>query len=136
MKKVLSILLIAILMFSLSGCIINNGGFVVSEADGVTTIELDKFAGQKIFEIPHEESDGETLYYIIDVEEGEILYGVSGTKASFGSYMVDVANADSESEVRIFHIDSAEKNVYFMLETYSVSGTIRLSYDKNDFVSE
>ena len=136
MKKVLSILLIMALMFSLSGCIINNGGFVVSEADGVTTIELDKFVGQKIFEIVHNESDGETLYYVIDVEEGELLYGISGTKVGFGSYMVNAVNTETESEVRIFHVDATEKSVYIMIETYSMSGTVRLSYNKDLLVAE
>ena len=130
MKKFFSVLLILVMIFSLSSCIVNNGGFRVQENDGVTIIELSKFMGDNIFEIPHSEEDGDTIYYIADVSDGAMAYCVSGSKGMFPSYSLDIVDTESEDEIRMFHVDSGADIVYVIVESASVSGSIKLSYTK------
>ena len=102
----------------------------VDESDGITTIEFSKYTGNRIFEIPHSESDGETIYYVVEISEGTMAYGVASAKYAFYSYAANIVDSTYDHEIHMYHVDSAAEKVYILVEGAATTGMIRLSYNK------
>lgn len=71
MRRLLSILVI-ISMLMLSSCKFSNPGITVEKTDDFIKITLDDFEGNQKINIKHEETGDCSLFYQINIEEGNI----------------------------------------------------------------
>ena len=77
-----------------------------------------------------DESDGETIYYVVEISEGTMAYGVASAKYAFYSYAANIVDSTYDHEIHMYHVDSAAEKVYILVEGAATTGMIRLSYNK------